>query len=211
MIRVKVCGLLNPLNVRDIAGIKPDFMGFIFYPGSVRYVGTQPDPSLFESVPSGIPRVGVFINEENKRILEITKRTGIGFVQLHGNETVQDCGTLRSTGLKIIKAFNIDNEFEFESVKLYLPYCDYLLFDTKSEKQGGSGKKFNWEKLGEYRYGKQFFLSGGIGPDDTEFPDYLMERGLFCLDINSRFETEPGIKDVSLTEKFIKTIQNYQL
>jgi phosphoribosylanthranilate isomerase len=211
MIKVKVCGLSDPSNVKEIAGIRPDFMGFIFYRGSARYVGEKYDPLLFKIVPSGIFKVGVFLNEKNNKILEISEKEGIDFIQLHGNETARNCAELKSAGLKIIKAFSIDNDFDFNTVKVYLPFCEYFLFDTKHEKFGGSGKKFNWSKLEEYKSDRQFFLSGGIGPGDTAFAEYLFDKGLFGLDINSRFEASPGIKDVGLVDEFIKTIQNYQL
>jgi phosphoribosylanthranilate isomerase len=211
MIKVKVCGMSDPENVRDIAGLKPDFLGFIFYPGSARYVGENPDPAIFENVPAGISKTGVFVNDENTRIIKISKVAGLDFIQLHGNETAETCSELKSEGLKIIKAFSIDDNFDFYQVKEYLLFCEYFLFDTKNIKHGGSGKKFDWAKLNEFDCDKQFFLSGGIGPGDTGIPEYLYQKGLFGVDINSRFETGPGIKDVSMVRTFIQTIQNNQL
>lgn len=210
MIQVKVCGMNDPLNVKAIAEAKPDFMGFIFFSGSPRYVGAAPDMALFHNVPSGIKRIGVFLNEVNYKILEISLNTGLDMIQLHGEESPESCSQLQSSGLSIIKSFNIDNNFCFEIMKRYLPCCDYFLFDTKSEKQGGSGIKFNWEKLEEYSMDKPFFLSGGIGPEDAGLIKSIENRGLFAVDINSCFETSPGIKDIALVKTFIEEIKNEQ-
>jgi phosphoribosylanthranilate isomerase len=207
MIKVKVCGMHDPLNVKEIAEAKPDFMGFIFHPESPRYVGDKPEIELFRNVHSDIKRVGVFLNENISKILEISAQTGLDMIQLHGNESPVSCFQLRSSGLAIIKTFNIDNEFSFEILKQYMPVCDFFLFDTKSDKPGGSGTKFNWEKLKEYSLEKPFFLSGGIGPEDPGALRLIENSGYFAIDINSRFETAPGIKDVELVTEFIKTIK----
>lgn len=211
MIRVKVCGMYDPLNVKGIAEAKPDFMGFIFFPGSPRYVGERPEMALFHNVPDAIKKVGVFFNEDNHKILELSIRTGLDMVQLHGNESPVSCLQLKSSGLIIIKAFNIEKDFSFESLKQFMPVCDYFLFDTKSKKPGGSGRKFNWKKLDEYFLDKPFFLSGGIGPEDPSEIKSIKNRGFFAIDVNSRFETGPGIKDVALVKAFIKEIKNDQL
>jgi phosphoribosylanthranilate isomerase len=207
MIRVKVCGLTNPLNVKEIAKLSPDFLGFIFFPLSPRYVGEEPDMKLFCDLPSGIMRTGVFLNENSRQILEISKRIGLDVIQLHGNETPDSCLHLKSRGLTVIKAFSIDNDFNFDSLKIYNQASDFFLFDTKSETAGGSGKKFNWDKLKEYTLGKPFFLSGGIGPEDTGAFKSMVNHGLFAVDINSRFETSPGIKDSVLVKEFIDEIK----
>jgi phosphoribosylanthranilate isomerase len=211
MIKVKVCGMYDPVNVKQIAEAKPDFMGFIFYPGSPRYIGIKPEMTLFHNVPPGIKRAGIFLNEDNHKILDLSIRTGLDMIQLHGNESPVSCFQLRSSGLTIIKAFNIGNDFSFESLMQYAPGCDYFLFDTKSEMSGGSGRKFNWGKLEEYSMDKPFFLSGGIGPEDAGVLKSILNRGFFAVDINSRFETSPGIKDVGLIKTFIKEIKNDQL
>ena len=208
MIRVKVCGLVDPLNVKAISELKPDFMGFIFFPGSPRYVGDEPEMKLFRNIPDSIRRVGVFLNENNQKIFDISIRTDLDIIQLHGNESTESCSQLKSSGLTIIKAFNLEKDFSFESIIRYVPVCDYFMFDTKDEKPGGSGKKFNWEKLNEYCIDKPFFLSGGIGPEDAGVIKSISNKGLFAVDLNSRFETSPGIKDVGLIKTFIKAIKN---
>jgi phosphoribosylanthranilate isomerase len=211
MIRVKVCGMNNPGNVKEIAELNPDILGFVFYAGSPRYVGDEPEMKLFNNVPPGIKKTGVFYNEDNNRILDISIRTGLEMIQLHGKESSMACLQLQSSGLSVIKAFDIDQDFDFESLSGYMPGCDYFLFDTKSEKPGGSGKKFAWDKLEEYSLDKPFFLSGGISPDDAGEIRSILNRGLFAVDINSRFETSPGIKDPVRVRSFIKEIKNGKL
>jgi phosphoribosylanthranilate isomerase len=211
MIKVKVCGLSDPLNVKEIAETKPDFMGFIFFRGSSRYVGEEPDRLLFLNVPDMISAIGVFVNEDPLKIINLAKHSGLGMIQLHGTESPDYCRYLSASGLKIIKAFSVFKDFDFEKIKQYMPGCDYFLFDTKSEKPGGSGRKFNWEKLKEYSLDKPFILSGGIGPEDSDLIKSIENRGFFAVDVNSRFETATGIKDVALVKTFIRSIKNDQL
>jgi phosphoribosylanthranilate isomerase len=208
MIRVKVCGLNDPSNVKEIAEVMPDFMGFIFYSLSPRFVGNVPEKELFRQVHSGIKRVGVFVNENNRKILQISGHTGLDMIQLHGNESPVTCFQLKSSGLTIIKAFKIDKDFSFSFLNQYMPACDYFLFDTKSDIPGGSGRKFDWKKLQDYSLDKSFFLSGGIGPEDAERVKSLENRGFYAIDVNSRFETAPGIKDIEQIKGFIKAIKN---
>jgi phosphoribosylanthranilate isomerase len=208
MIKVKICGLNDPLNVKEIAEVMPDFMGFIFCPQSPRFVGNVPEKELFRHVNSAIKRVGVFVNENNRKILEISGHTGLDMIQLHGNESPVTCFQLKSSGLTIIKAFKIDKDFSFDFLNQYMPACDYFLFDTKSDIPGGSGRKFDWEKLQEYSLDKSFFLSGGIGPEDAETIKSMENRGFYAIDVNSRFETAPGIKDIEQIKGFIKAIKN---
>jgi phosphoribosylanthranilate isomerase len=208
MIRVKICGMCEPSNVAEIAEAKPDFLGFIFYRRSQRYVGEEAENTLFAKVPAGIIRTGVFLNENNNTIMSIAIRTGLEMIQLHGNETTASCNELKSAGLTIVKAFNIGEDFDFKDLEKYNSACDFFLFDTKSSLYGGSGKKFDWRKLEEYSMDKPFFLSGGIGPDDADAVKSVVNRGLFAVDINSRFEITPGIKDPGKVRKFIKDIKS---
>jgi phosphoribosylanthranilate isomerase len=207
MLRIKVCGLNDPHNVKEIAEAGPDFMGFIFYEGSQRFVGADPEINIFRTVPAGIRRVGVFLNEKPHKIIDLSSRYGLDMIQLHGNESPMMCLQLKSAGLTTIKTFSIDEDFNFEIVKQYMPGSDYFLFDTKSDKPGGSGKKFSWKKIGEYTLNKPFFLSGGIGPEDAALLKLLPDNGLFAVDINSRFESSPGVKDVNLVKQIINTIK----
>jgi len=209
--KVKVCGMRDALNVSEIAEANPDFMGFIFYPGSVRYVGTDPDRTIFRSVPAGITKVGVFVNEDQEKINKLALEYNLEMVQLHGDETPGYCSQLKNTDFGIIKSFSIASDFDFESLIPYMTFCDYFLFDTKTRKHGGSGRKFNWNKLHDYKLDKPFFLSGGIDPDDVGIITSLVNKSLFAVDINSRFERSPGLKDSGRVKIFIDEIKNDQI
>jgi phosphoribosylanthranilate isomerase len=206
--KIKVCGMKNPENIREISVLSPDYMGFIFYPKSKRYAG-----ELNEEVVKNLNhliKVGVFVNEEALCIKEICKRYNINFIQLHGNENPALCQELKSEGFKIIKVFSVGEHFEFSETNAYKKVADYFLFDTKSESYGGTGKKFNWSLFEHYDNQKEIFLSGGIGPDDVEEIKKLKSLNIHALDINSKFEIEPGLKDVGLVRKFIERIGSRQ-
>jgi len=186
MIKIKVCGIVDPVNSGEIAKTAPDFIGFIFYPGSKRYVGKTPDGYLFRNIPSGILKTGVFVNEEPSLIIEITSRYGLDLVQLHGNESAEYCNSLREAGLTIIKAFEISDSFDFMTLNKYSEACEFFLFDAKTGNSGGSGSKFDWTKIDEYHLEKPFFLSGGIGPEDASLVKQIDHKSLFAVDINSK-------------------------
>lgn len=207
MLRIKVCGLKDRDNVKKIAESNPDIMGFIFYPGSARYVGDKPDESLFSNVPPGIMKTGVFVNEEPSQIIRKMNLFGLDLVQLHGLESPEYCNYLKSNGLTLIKAFGITNNFNFKILEKYVDTCKYFLFDTKSEIHGGSGLKFHWHKISEYNLNKPFLLSGGISPDDVPSIKQINHINLLGVDINSRFEINPGIKDYMKVKDFIMEIR----
>ena len=139
----------DPFNVKEIAEAGPDFMGFIFYPPSPRYVGDNPDMSLFLNVPVGIAKVGVFVDSVKEMVVDISKSANIEIIQLHGNESPEYCGYLKSLGLKVIKTFNVKDIIDYEIVKSYSKTCDYFLFDTETGMRGGDGRKFSWDKLAD--------------------------------------------------------------
>jgi len=204
--KVKVCGLRNFENVLDIGMLPIDFMGFIFYKKSKRYVGDFFKIDVFKKLNPNIKKVAVFVNESLQDILEKTK--GFDFVQLHGNETVEYCQSLKEKNIKIIKAFGVSENFNFKRLENYLPFCDYFLFDTKSQKYGGTGKKYNWEILANYNFDMPFFLSGGISVKDVENIKNLNFKNLVAVDLNSKFEEDlPAIKDFYLIRKFIKKLK----
>ncbi len=207
MLKVKVCGLCLPWNVSETGKAGPDFMGFIFYPHSKRYVGKNPDPLLFGMVPASIIKTGVFVNEKITDIQENIRKFGLGAVQLHGSETPEYCNRIKVAGPILIKSFGIDDSFNFNILKTYLGCCDYFLFDKRTENYGGSGTKFNWKKLEEYQLEKPFFLSGGIGYDDLESFKDLRHNGFYGVDINSRFEISAGIKDHTRIRDFITKLK----
>jgi len=200
--------MTDPDNVLAISETGPDYLGYVFYPPSVRYPGSTPDMSLFKRVPVSVEKVGVFVNEDIAVVLEMADRCDLDIVQLHGTELPDYCYEIKTGGYKVIKSFAIDMEFNFSDLVLYRDACDYFLFDTRTSGFGGSGSKFNWEKLSEYEMDKPFFLSGGIGPGDIGLIKGIKNKFLYAVDINSKFETGPGIKDSYAVKTFIKEIKN---
>lgn len=194
-------------NIREVADLGPDYLGFIFFPGSKRYVGASPDLNLFREAGPAIQKVGVFVNEKPDALMELAGRFGLNAVQLHGSESPHDCQIIRQQGVKVIKSFGVDAKFQFAALLPYLACCDYFLFDTKSDQHGGTGKKFDWGKIGEYSGRVPFFLSGGIGMEDAGAIKEIRHPALYAIDINSRFEDAPGMKNTELIRSFIKEIK----
>lgn len=204
--KLKICGLKHPDNILEVAALAPDFMGFIFYSESKRFVGND---FVMPQIPSSIKRVGVFVerresfNDTNDKsigkIKSAVEKYRLDFVQLHGNEFPEYCKKI-SKHVKIIKAFAVDEHFDFEKVKKYEEFCDYFLFDTKTELHGGSGKQFDWSLLKRYVSKTPYFISGGIGLEDIEKLKNI-ELTIFGMDVNSKFEKEPGLKDIDLLKK----------
>jgi len=205
--KVKVCGNTDPANARMIAEASPDFMGFVFYGSSPRYVGDNPDPSLF-TLPEGIDKIGVFVDEDPVSVIEIVAMYNLDYVQLHGTETPGYCEGLKLSGLKILKAFGLCEYTDFEMYTSYMEVCDFFLFDRRTSKYGGSGEKFDWSILEKYKLDKPFFLGGGIGPGDASSIKGINNYRLVAADINSRFETSPGIKDPAAVKRFIEELKN---
>lgn len=216
--RIKVCGMREPQNISRLANLKPDYMGLIFYPKSKRYVESI-DSKLFNTLPVAIKLTGVFVNEKIEVILQKVIDYKLSAVQLHGAESPEFCQLLKEHLLKtstnrkveLVKAFGIDSEFDFSNLKPYDDVTDYFLFDTKTSSHGGSGLSFNWSILKQYDGRKPFFLSGGLSLANLNNILNLNLDNLYALDLNSKFETEPGIKDIeSLKSAFqlIKKLKN---
>jgi len=190
-------------NISDIAALKPDFMGFIFYPKSPRHVGLL-DVERVSFVKSlGIEPVAVFVNASLVSMIQTVDLYDFTHIQLHGNETPEVCRALKEKGVKVLKAFSIADPSDLEGVHVFDPCCDYFLFDTKTSVPGGSGCKFDWNILNAYTGTTPFFLSGGIGPNDVEQIRNVHHPLFFGIDVNSRFETQPAQKDAALLKKFI--------
>lgn len=203
-LKIKVCGMKFTQNREEVEKLPVDFLGFIFYPKSKRFVGENTDPGLFNSAKT---KVAVFVDENAFEILGLTKNFGFEYVQLHGKENPKTCQLLKNQGLKVIKAFNLNESFKFERLQEYEPAVDYFLFDTKTDLPGGSGKKFKWEILEKYQGTVPFFLSGGIVPEDAEAIKKLKHPQLFGIDLNSGFEDEPGLKNIEKLREFIDKIK----
>jgi len=200
--KLKVCGLNNPENIIEVCKLEPDFIGFIFYEKSKRYVSNNISHDLIKSIPSNIKKVGVFVNEDVEVVQMRYKQYELDYVQLHGNENQRYCIKLYLKQIPIIKAFNIDNAFNFHVLGSYAPFCSLFLFDAKSDLPGGNGLKFNWELLTDYEFRIPFLLSGGISNEDTESIKSLNHEMIYGIDINSKFEIEPGLKSIEKIRKF---------
>ncbi len=197
-IKLKICGMRTSENILDVAKLEPDYMGFIFFKGSKRFVGV--DFEIPNEFPSTIKRVGVFVDESSAEILRLVGKHRLDFVQLHGNETTEQCIWLRNSGLRIIKVFSISDNFDFQCLNPYKKIVDYFLFDTKGNYYGGNGVAFNWGLLRKYDQEIPFFLSGGIAPQNVTGINVMEGMNLHSLDVNSGVERHVGIKDLNLIE-----------
>lgn len=194
-IKLKVCGMRNASNIRQVAQLQPDYLGFILYAPSPRYVGEYFD--LPKDLPPSIKRVGVFVNEATPVIIQHAEWLQLYSVQLHGDETPDQCRELKYAGYSVIKVFSVDDTFDFNVTKPYRTVVDYFLFDTKGKYYGGNAKTFNWSVLERYDQQVPFFLSGGLSADNVaEALAKLKGMNLYALDINSGVEITPGLKDV---------------
>lgn len=202
--KIKICGMKFRDNILEIGGLKPDFMGFIFYSKSKRFVGEAFSPESIQNLPTSIEKVGVFVNESPEIILEKVNKFKLDIVQLHGTESVADCQFLKENNIEIIKAFSVDENFNFNIVKSYEPLCDYFLFDTKTPDYGGSGKTFDWQLLDNYKLEKPFFLSGGLNLESIEKVKKLNYPMLIGLDFNSQLEDEDFKKNIQKVTEVIR-------
>ena len=205
--KIKVCGMRNPSNIDDLVKLKPDYIGFIFYPKSKRFIGEQIPDEIQSLIPVYIQKVGVFVDEPFDNLLEKFKSNKLDMIQLHGSELPGYCERLKKLDIPVIKVFSVDAAFDFETVKPYDLYCDYYLFDTASELRGGSGLKFDWKKLDQYQGDKPYFLSGGIRSTDVEEIKQMTHNELYAIDVNSGFEIEPGVKDIPKLKSFIEELR----
>lgn len=207
--KLKVCGMKYQDNSDAVAALGPDYMGFIFWEPSKRYVG-----ELLPQVPNHIRKIGVFVDATLTEIMEKTERFGLWGVQLHGMESPTFCSDLRVrlsnaiavSDVKIMKAFSVDEHFDFEALEPYEEICDYYLFDTKGKLPGGNGYTFDWKVLRNYPSTKPYFLSGGIGLEEKDkIASFLQtDAARYChaIDVNSSFELKPGLKQPEKIKKF---------
>lgn len=206
MLKLKICGMRESANIADVAALYPDFMGFIFYKNSKRYVG---EDFVMPQLNWKIKKVGVFVNAPADEVLATINKYSLAVVQLHGDEPAGYCKAIKENGVEVVKAFGIDEIFDFTILSDYADVCDYFLFDTKSSNHGGTGKHFDWQILKQYKLSKPFFISGGIGLYDISAINQLAkELPVYAVDINSKFEIEPALKDVHEIEKFIKLMNS---
>ena len=204
-LKVKICGMREPENIQEVAKLRPDYMGFIFYPDSPRYVGAR-FQLQYDLGP--VKPVGVFVNEKPQAIADLCSHQAIQTVQLHGHESTSDCDHLKQKGFQVIKAFAIDRDFDFSKVYPFQSVVDYFLFDTKGSSFGGNGFPFPWIKLNEYQVDIPFFLSGGLSVNNLPDALNLNHPQLEGLDFNSGLEISPGRKSKSLAKLAIETTQS---
>lgn len=201
--KLKVCGMKLENNISEISKLNPDFMGFIFWPKSKRFFNEK---SI--RISNKINKVGVFVNQDYDFIIDKINNFELDFVQLHGEEDYQFCKKIK-TQCKLIKVFNIGSDFDFEILNSFESICDYFLFDTKGDSYGGNGIKFDWKLLKKYPSKKPFLLSGGI--DLKDFTEILkikeLKIPLVGIDINSKFEFEPGLKNIKKVEELLKKMK----
>lgn len=218
---IKVCGMRDADNIRAVKESGVDWMGFIFWPDSPRYVqqissraGIIPDYSSLTDLDTLPKRVGVFVDDMPQNIVTRVVNYQLDIVQLHGNESPVMIDNLRRTldpdihpGIEIMKALSISSAEDLQRYHDYVGHVDYFLFDTKTPLVGGSGKQFDWSVLDGYDGDVPFLLSGGIGPDDVERVKSLSHPKLLGIDLNSRFETAPAMKDVELLRQFVAAVK----
>nr|WP_281336272.1 tryptophan synthase subunit beta [Flavobacterium eburneipallidum] len=205
--KLKICGMKYPDNILEVASLLPDYMGFIFWEKSTRYFD-----GIIPTLPTSIKKTGVFVDETVAIIVEKVLKHDLQAVQLHGHESVEFCETLKKSLPKeteIIKVFSILDTFDFQVLKPFESVCDYFLFDTKGKLPGGNGTTFDWKVLEKYPSTKPFFLSGGIGIEEVEAVNEISKTNLpvYAIDVNSKFEIEPGLKNIELCKIAVKTLQ----
>ena len=211
--RIKVCGLTQMDQAEELGDMGVTFGGFIFYPKSPRYVFKNITTSQIRKL-NNINKVGVFVNASIDEVLHMVDECRLHMVQLHGDETAKYCEKIADY-VSVVKAFRLsDNDSVEWMIRPYMEMCDMFMFDTMGAGYGGTGKKFDWTMLNNSDIGKPFFLSGGIEPGDedrlNEFVKEPVAKALFAVDINSRFEVSPGIKDMKKVKNFVTNLNNGQ-
>ena len=210
--KVKVCGMKHPENIQALAQLDIDYMGFIFYEKSPRFAKTAIE------LPERIQKVGVFVNETIEKILKKVKEFQLNVIQLHGYESPEFCKELNQAlaaegfaEVKLWKVFSIKSPSDFEGIEDFSYYVNGYLLDTKGQYRGGNGEKFDWQLLQQQNLSKPVMLSGGIGPEDAEQVSQLFKRGWIAgVDVNSGFEDEPGLKNITLVNEFLQNLRTYE-
>lgn len=192
-------------NINDVASLHPQYLGFIFYPQSPRYVGEDFQMPLLAS---SIKKVGVFVNASTETIREKVSKYSLDLVQLHGEETAEQCHELRAHNVLIIKAFSVADKLELPHLNRYHEAADFFLFDTKGKYYGGNAQRFNWTILNDYNQRTPFFLSGGLKPENVEEANMLKDMNITALDVNSGVEISPGLKDIEKVRRVIEQLKS---
>ncbi|MFM9841124.1 MAG: phosphoribosylanthranilate isomerase [Cyclobacteriaceae bacterium] len=201
-ISLKICGMRDSKNILEVVSLHPEYMGFIFYEKSPRYVGS--DFSIPTGFPKTIKRVGVFVNEQVEIVKAVSMKHQLDYVQLHGHESVAECNELKQAGIGVIKVFSMDAHFDFKTTIPFENCVDYFLFDTKGKFYGGNAATFDWSLLKSYNQRIPFFLSGGLSAENISSITQLDQMNLHAIDVNSGVEISVGMKSVDK----IKRVQN---
>jgi len=204
--QIKVCGLTNPENIEGIYKLGVDYLGFIFYPKSPRWVEALLTNTDF--LPHDAQKVGVFVNEKYEKIKDCIEKYQLTHLQFHGDEDSKFIKQFKNMNLRIFNVFKIDENFDFSIIKDFESSADYFLFDTQTKNHGGSGKKFNWESLQNYTGKTPFLLSGGIKPEDYKLINEFKHPQFAGVDLNSGFELKPGLKDINKLKFFLEKLRN---
>jgi phosphoribosylanthranilate isomerase len=204
--QLKVCGIINTETIRALIPMKISRMGFIFYHRSPRYVYGKLIEQGLNEIPKHIKKTGVFVNAEITEIEQIIEAFHLDSIQLHGDESPEFCDYFKNK-TEVIKTISVKDESSFETANLYKDICDLFLFDTHSDKFGGTGKVFDWQWIHAYTLNKPFYLSGGISLENFKEIKKIKHKQLTGIDINSRFETAPGIKDIEKIRQLV-TLMN---
>ena len=205
--KIKVCGLRDAENIKAIAALGPDYIGLIRYDRSPRYVNNLDEAGLAD-LPKAILKTGVFVNESAENIQQLIYKYGLNAIQLHGNESADFAAAFKNK-VVVLKAFGIDEKFDFKQLENYVGSVDFFLFDTKTVAHGGSGETFNWSMLNGYKLDVPFFLSGGLSLDNLEEIKNIKHRQFYGVDLNSRFETSPGMKDIDKLKNAFAIIKQH--
>ncbi|MCP9769163.1 phosphoribosylanthranilate isomerase [Lacihabitans sp. LS3-19] len=205
MLKIKVCGMRANQNILELAELRPDFMGLIFYEKSPRFVENGGDLEFIKNL--NLKKVGVFVNADIEEIKQKIEEYKLDYVQLHGHESPDFCKQLQKLGVGIFKAFSVDSAFDFEKTEAFEKAVDYFLFDTKGDGYGGHGKSFDWTLLKKYNQKVPFLLAGGVSLDNLDAVLELKDLNLAGVDVNSKFETSPGLKDISALKILFEKIR----
>lgn len=210
---IKVCGMRDAQNIREVDALGVEMIGLIFWPGSKRYVSKKP-----EYLPEHARLVGVFVNAEPQEVVEKVKEYGLSYVQLHGDEDLAYVTALHKLLLeqnvktpRIVRAISVSSRSSVLKAMMWDGYVDGILFETPTNGYGGSGESFDWSLLSSYRARTPFFLTGGIGPGSLEALKEFEHPMWLGVDLNSRFESEPGVKDLALLKPFIEELREAHL
>ncbi|MHB8206226.1 phosphoribosylanthranilate isomerase [Mucilaginibacter sp.] len=196
--KIKVCGLRDPGNIEQVVKLRPNYIGFIFYDKSPRFVNEIP-VELLKAIPTTVAKTAVFVNETAENIETLIAKYNFDAIQLHGNESPAFCALFKGR-VKVIKAFGLSTDFDFTELYPYVDHVDLFLFDTKTSSHGGSGETFDWTILDKYDLDKPFFLSGGLSLDNLDEVKNITHPQFYGVDLNSRFEIEPGLKNINKLE-----------